>query len=94
MLRDQQHRVEPVDNNNNIDMGGQLGLNGAIMAVVIFITFIIIVAFVMPNIYNANLHATNAHTNYCNMIQQKIDTTKDTDVLRTYITEQSSQCSR
>lgn len=57
------------------------GFGTALVAVIVFIGFIVIVAFILPHSYNQNLKTEQTLTNYCTELKKSIDTDKQNTVL-------------
>lgn len=57
------------------------GFGTALVAVIVFIGFIVIVAFILPHSYNQNLKTEQTLTNYCTELKKSIDTDKPNTAL-------------
>ena len=57
------------------------GFGTALVAVIVFIGFIVIVAFILPHSYNQNLKTEQTLTNYCTELKKSIDTDKQNTAL-------------
>jgi len=70
-----------------------MGLMGAIVTVIVFVMFVVLVAFIIPTAYNHNLKSDQTHTGFCSDLHDRITQATDKNVIIALSAQYQQSCS-